>query len=88
MIKLLRFVITNYSDPAGGGTVVKIERYRVERAARIYRTSKDAGVALGIASQSFCRLCRSYGIETPGARRRSGTENNRRCHVLPAADFS
>ena len=50
--------------------MVKIERSRIEKAARIYRTNKDAAVALGIASQSFSRLCRVYGIVPPGARRR------------------
>ena len=48
----------------------RIERSRVERAARIYASSRDAGVALGIAPGSFSRLCRHYGIETPQARRR------------------
>lgn len=51
--------------------MVKVERERVELAARIYRTSKDAGTALGIAPQSFSRLCRTYGILTPAARRRN-----------------
>jgi len=47
-----------------------IERERLERAARIYATNIDAGLALGIAPGSFGRLCRRYGIETPQARRR------------------
>lgn len=51
--------------------MVKVERERIELAARIYRTSKDAGMALGIAPQSFSRLCRTYGILTPAARRRN-----------------
>ena len=42
---------------------------RIERAARIYRSNRDAGLALGIAPGSFGRLCRRYGIETPKARR-------------------
>ena len=50
--------------------MVKVERERIELAARIYRTSKDAGMALGIAPQSFSRRCRTYGILTPAARRR------------------
>ena len=50
--------------------MIKVERDRVARAARMYRTSKEAGMALGIAPQSFCRLCRTYGIVTPAARRR------------------
>lgn len=50
------------------------EKERIERAARIYASNSDAGVALGIAPGSFGRLCRRYGIETPQARRR-----RRRC---------
>lgn len=51
--------------------MVKVERERIELAARIYRTSKDAGRALGIAPQTFSRLCRTYGIPTPAARRQN-----------------
>jgi len=47
-----------------------IEKERIERAARIYASNHDAGLALGIAAGSFGRLCRRYGIETPQARRR------------------
>ena len=47
-----------------------VQRDRVERAARIYASNADAGLALGIAPGSFGRLCRRYGIETPQARRR------------------
>ncbi len=47
-----------------------IDKERIERAARIYATNFDAGIALGIAPGSFGRLCRRYGIETPQARRR------------------
>lgn len=50
------------------------EKERIERAARIYASNSDAGIALGIAPGSFGRLCRRYGIETPQARRR-----RRRC---------
>ena len=50
----------------------KIDRERVERVARIYATSQEAGRALGIAAGSFCRLCRQYGIETPYTRRVQG----------------
>ena len=48
----------------------KFNRERIERAARIYSSNRDAGVALGIAPGSFGRLCRRYGVETPQARRR------------------
>ncbi|MFH1568685.1 MAG: hypothetical protein ABIL09_11870 [Gemmatimonadota bacterium] len=47
----------------------QFDRERVERAARIYGSNRDAGLALGIAPGSFGRLCRRYGIETPQARR-------------------
>ena len=50
--------------------MAKIGRKRVERAARIYSSNQEAGQALGIVMQSFGRLCREYGIETPYARRR------------------
>lgn len=46
-----------------------IERERIERAARIYKSNQDAGRALGIRPGSFGRLCRKYGIDTPGERR-------------------
>ena len=48
---------------------MSIERARIERAARIYASNRDAGLALGIAPSSFGRLCRRYGVETPKARR-------------------
>ena len=48
----------------------KTGRERVERAARIYHSNRDAGTALGIDQRSFARLCRRYNIESPGARRR------------------
>ena len=47
----------------------KFDKVRVERAARIYASNRDAGQALGIAPGSFGRLCRRFGIETPKARR-------------------
>ena len=47
----------------------RIERERVERVARLYATSQDASRALGITIRSFDRLCRRYGIETPGGRK-------------------
>ena len=48
---------------------MSIERDRIERAARIYASNRDAGLALGIAPSSFGRLCRRYGVETPKVRR-------------------
>lgn len=46
----------------------KIDRERIERVARLYRSNKAAGAALGITPSSFARLCRRYGIETPYVR--------------------
>ena len=51
--------------------MAKIEKERIERAARIYTSNRDAGIALGIAPGSFGRLCRWYDIETPQARRQN-----------------
>ncbi|MEE2831240.1 MAG: hypothetical protein VCF24_10820 [Candidatus Latescibacterota bacterium] len=48
----------------------QFDRERVERAARIYASNRDAGLALGIAPGSFGRLCRRFGIETPQVRRK------------------
>ena len=48
----------------------QFDRDRVERAARIYASNRDAGLALGIAPGSFGRLCRRFGIETPQVRRK------------------
>jgi len=50
--------------------VIRIERERIERVARMYPSTKDASQALGIAPGSFSRLCRQYEIETPRSRRR------------------
>ena len=47
----------------------RVDRNRVERAARMYSTNEAAGRALGIDPRSFSRLCRRYGVETPYARR-------------------
>lgn len=39
------------------------------RVARLYRTNKDAGAAIGLTMRGFSRACRRHGIETPAARR-------------------
>lgn len=52
------------------GHMPALDRERIDRAARIYASNRDASRALGIAPSSFSRLCRRYGIETPQARRR------------------
>ena len=56
----------------------KIDKTRIERAARIYPSNQEAGLALGIAPGSFSRLCRHYGIETPPARQRRRRGNSKR----------
>jgi hypothetical protein len=50
--------------------MLTFDRERIERAARIYSSNRDASMALGIAPGSFGRLCRCFGIETPQSRRR------------------
>jgi len=45
-------------------------RARIEKAARVYRTTQDAARALGIHADSFNRLCAQYGIETPNQRKK------------------
>ena len=55
----------------------QFDRERIARAARIYASNRDAGLALGIAPGSFGRLCRRYGIETPQARRKRRTRTER-----------
>lgn len=59
-----------------------ITREQVERVARIYKSNKDAGRALGIEMRSFSRLCRQYGIETPYARRRRRRERRQEPSAL------
>lgn len=39
------------------------------RAARLYKTNKEASAALGMSMRGFARACRRHGIETPYARR-------------------
>jgi hypothetical protein len=46
-----------------------IEKARVEKAARMYNSCQHAEEALGLASGSFGRLCRRYGIPSPGNKR-------------------
>ena len=50
--------------------MLRIERREdIERAARIYKTNKDAAAAMGISMQHFGRLCRKFGVVTPYAKR-------------------
>ena len=46
-----------------------LTRDRIERAARIYRSNREAAQALGCNPNSFGRACRKYGIKTPKERR-------------------
>jgi hypothetical protein len=41
----------------------------LERAARVYKTNKDAGAALGMSMRELSRACRRHDIETPYTRR-------------------
>ena len=56
----------------------KIDKERIERAARIYTSNRDAGLALGIAPGSFGRLCRRFGIPTPQSRKEQHRRTFRR----------
>lgn len=55
----------------------KIDKDRIERAARMYASNRDAGQALGIAPGSFGRLCRRFGIPTPQSRKREHHQRRR-----------
>ena len=48
----------------------KVSRAELERAARIYHTSKDAAAALGVSVDYFAKTCKREGVETPSARKR------------------
>lgn len=50
-------------------TISLYNKERIERAARLYRSNKDAAIALDIHPQGFGRLCRRLGVETPQSRR-------------------
>ena len=47
-----------------------ISRDALVRAARVYKSNKDASQAIGIHPRSFARLCREHGILTPWKRHR------------------
>ena len=61
----------------------KIDKERIERAARIYASNRDAGLALGIAPGSFGRLCRRFGIPTPQSRKRQHRQTLRHFFTDP-----
>ena len=60
----------------------KVQREQIERAARLYKSNKDASLALGITLQAFGRICKRYGIETPYERRRTSRRRMRRMEGL------
>ena len=51
----------------------EVPKAQLERAARIYKSNKDASQALGMALESFGRACRRYGtpLSVIGLRRGS-----------------
>ncbi len=53
-------------------------REQVTRAARMYRDTGDAAAAMGITVKSFLKLCKRFGIEPPGKRRRREAREARR----------
>ncbi len=61
----------------GDKRMVAIPKDWIERAARVYKSNSEASKALGIASGSFARLCRKYGIETPYARQEKARQEAR-----------
>ena len=67
---------------AAQGTQQKYDHDRIERAARIYSSSKDAATALGIAQGSFIRLCRSFGVRHQA----SGASDSRATGTLDAVN--
>jgi len=46
---------------------------RIERAARIYSTAKEAASAMGISVAHFRRLCNHHDIATPRQRRKQNS---------------
>ena len=48
---------------------IKTSKERIERMANMCATNAQAATAMGISPQSFGRLCREYGIETPYVRK-------------------
>ena len=50
------------------GTKQTYDKARIERAARLYRTNRDAGQALGVHPSSFVRMCNRFGITPPHRR--------------------
>ena len=60
--------------------LTRIPRERVERAARLYNSAKDAALAIGILPSSFRKMCQQYGVELPSARRARKLQEMRAAH--------
>jgi hypothetical protein len=45
--------------------MTEIDKERLERAARIYKTNKEASEALRISGETFSAACKEHDIETP-----------------------
>ena len=48
----------------------RVTKDELQRVARIYKSNKEASIALGIHAGTFARLCRKHGILTPYVRQR------------------
>jgi hypothetical protein len=55
---------------------------RIERAARIYATAKEAASAMGISVAHFRRLCNRHDIPTPRLGQPDRLDDYRRLHLL------
>ena len=61
----------------------KMPREEIERAARLYKSNKDASLTLGITLQAFGRICKRYDVETPFERKRM--RRPKPCLILQAS---
>ena len=59
----------------------EVSRRQLERAARMYRTNRDATRALGVGNSTFYKLCRQFEIEMP-------VERMRRVHAREPYDLA
>ena len=64
-----------------------ISKEAVERVARIYHTNTDAAKALGIASTSFSRLGKKYGIPPPSKPRTAKKPAKKKPHPWKRHDY-
>lgn len=55
----------------------EVTRRQLERAARMYRTNRDATRALGVGNSTFYKLCRQFDIEMPVERMRRVSSTRR-----------